>query len=84
MTSRIPTDDLLAALRVALLLASEEKAIEKLKQLLARVVDMIVVEGRDHIRPYSSCPGFLHRSLRRRGRDRTLGTLAVTTIHAWS
>jgi hypothetical protein len=43
----------------ALLPASEEKAIEKLKQLLACVVDKIVVEGRDHIRPYYFVPGVL-------------------------
>ena len=41
------------------LLASEEKAVEKLKQLLACVVDTIVVEGRDHIHPYYFVPGVL-------------------------
>ena len=30
---------------------------EKLKQVLACVVDTIVVEGRDHIRPYYFGPG---------------------------
>ena len=55
----IPTNDLLAELRRGILQASEEKAIEKLKQLLACVVDKIVVEGRDHIRPYYFVPGVL-------------------------
>jgi hypothetical protein len=55
----LPIDDLLAELRAALLRASEEQALEKLKQLLACVVDKIVVEGRDHIRPYYFVPGVL-------------------------
>jgi hypothetical protein len=48
----LPTEDLLGELRVALLRASEEKTVGKLKQVLACVVDTIVVEGRDHIQPY--------------------------------
>jgi site-specific DNA recombinase len=55
----LPTDDLLEELRAALLRASEEKAVEKLKQVLACVVDTIVVEGRDHIQPYFFVPGVL-------------------------
>lgn len=55
----LPTEDLLGELRVALLRASEEKTVEKLKQLLACVVDTIVVEGRDHIQPYYFVPGVL-------------------------
>lgn len=51
--------DLLGELRAALLRASEEKAVEKLKQVLACVVDTIVVEGRDHIQPYYFVPGVL-------------------------
>ena len=48
----LPTDDLLAELRgLSTHLASAEQVLEKLKQLLACVVDKIVVEGRDHIRP---------------------------------
>jgi len=38
--------------------------LEKLKQLLAYVVDKIVVEGRDHIQPYFFVPGVLQCSLR--------------------
>jgi hypothetical protein len=38
---------------------SEEKALEKLKQRLACVVDRIVVEGRDHFRPFYFVPGVL-------------------------
>ena len=57
----LPTYDLLGKLRAALLRASEEKAVEKLQQLqlLACVVDTIVVEGRDHIQPYYFVPGVL-------------------------
>jgi site-specific DNA recombinase len=55
----LPTDDLLGELRAALLRASEEKAVEKLKQVLACVVDTILVEGRDHIQPYFFVPGVL-------------------------
>jgi len=55
----LPTDDLLGELRAALLRASEENAEEKLKQVLACVVDTIVVEGRDHIQPYYFVPGVL-------------------------
>ncbi len=42
---------------MVLLRASEEKAVEKLKQILACVVDTIVVEGRDHIQPEHFVPG---------------------------
>jgi hypothetical protein len=55
----LPTDELLGELRAALLRASEEKAVEKLKQVLSCVVDTIVVEGRDHIQPYYFVPGVL-------------------------
>jgi hypothetical protein len=55
----LPTDDLLAELRAALLRASEEQALEKVKQLLASVVGKIVVEDHDHIRPYYFVPGVL-------------------------
>lgn len=44
---------------MALLRASEEKTVEKLKQILACVVDTIVVEGRDHIQPHYFVPGVL-------------------------
>jgi hypothetical protein len=37
--------------------------LHQLKQLLACVVDMIVVEGRDHIQPYYFVPVFLQCSL---------------------
>lgn len=55
----IPTHDLLAQLRRGILEASEEKALEKLKQLLACVVYEIVVEGRSLITPYFFAPGVL-------------------------
>jgi hypothetical protein len=54
----LPTDDLLAELRTALLRASIEKALEKLRQLLACMVDTIVVEGRGTTwSPTPSCRG---------------------------
>jgi hypothetical protein len=62
-------EDLLEELRVALLRASEEKAVEKLKQVLACVVDPIVVEGRDHIQPYYLVPGVLTVFPSRRRRE---------------
>ena len=46
-------------LRAAPLGASEARTVEKLKQLLACVADKIVVEGRDHVRPYYFVPGVL-------------------------
>ena len=61
--------DLLGELRAALLRASEEKAVEKLKQVLACVVDTIVVEGRDHIQPYYFVPGVLPVFPSRRRRE---------------
>ena len=42
---------------------------EKLKQLLACVVDTIVVEGRDHIQPYYFVPGVLPVFPSRRRRE---------------
>jgi len=39
--------------------------VEKLKQLLACVVDTIVVKGRNHIEPYYFVPGVLRGSLGR-------------------
>jgi hypothetical protein len=65
----LPTDDLLAELRRGILEASEGRALERLKQLLACVVDEIVVEGAaDHPR-ISSRRVFLCRSLRGGGRE---------------
>ena len=78
----LPTDDLLAELRAALLRASEEQALEKLEQLLACVVDKIVVEGRDHISPTTSCPGFLCRS-RCGGEGNTVRTRTLQVRALW-
>jgi hypothetical protein len=65
----LPSDDLLGELRPVLLRASEEKAVEKVKQLLACVLDTIVVESRDHIQPYYFVPGVLRVFPSRRRRE---------------
>jgi site-specific DNA recombinase len=53
---RMPTDGLLAGLERSIRGAAEEDATQKLKELLACVVDEIVVESRERITPYYSLP----------------------------
>jgi hypothetical protein len=64
---RAETDVLDAELHLfdTVLRASEDKAVEKLKQLLACVFDTIVVEAGITSSPTTSCPGFLLRSPKR-------------------
>lgn len=59
----------LGELRAALIRASDEKAVEKLKQLLACVVDTILVGGRNHIQLYYFVPGALKVFPSRRRRE---------------
>jgi hypothetical protein len=78
----MPTDSLLAGLERSIQGAAEEDGTQKLKELLACVVDEIVVESRERITPYYSLPAVrpLFPQRRRTGIEPARELVALSSV----